>query len=190
MVFAYHVILSTYGFWLPNDPRGSWSDFVRSWELRRWGPATKVHTRHSVAAQQHDVRKRFVAKEALLHKPVRFTGPQARTVGQAFSRIASSSGYKIHACAVLPDHLHLVIGRHSYAVEQIVRRLKQAATRALVEEGLWSSSVVPSPWARGLWKVYLNSAVAVQQAVEYVEQNPIRAGFKAQKWVFVTPYLG
>lgn len=25
MVIGYHVIFSTYGFWLPNDPRGSWS---------------------------------------------------------------------------------------------------------------------------------------------------------------------
>ena len=42
MVIAYHVIYSMYGFWLPNDPRGSWSDFVGSWELFRYGPATKV----------------------------------------------------------------------------------------------------------------------------------------------------
>lgn len=24
----YHLIISGYGFWLPNDPRGSWSEFV------------------------------------------------------------------------------------------------------------------------------------------------------------------
>lgn len=23
-----HVIFGAYGFWLPNDPRGSWSEFV------------------------------------------------------------------------------------------------------------------------------------------------------------------
>ena len=28
-VVAYHVIITNYGFWLPNDPRGSWSDLVR-----------------------------------------------------------------------------------------------------------------------------------------------------------------
>lgn len=27
-VIAYHLILTTYGFWLPNDPRGSGSDPV------------------------------------------------------------------------------------------------------------------------------------------------------------------
>jgi hypothetical protein len=28
MILGYHVIFGAYGFWLPNDPRGSWSDFV------------------------------------------------------------------------------------------------------------------------------------------------------------------
>ena len=32
-VLAYHAIFTAYGFWLPNDPRGSWSSYVRSWEL-------------------------------------------------------------------------------------------------------------------------------------------------------------
>ena len=35
MVLAYQVILSFYVFWPPNDPRGSWSDWVASWELFR-----------------------------------------------------------------------------------------------------------------------------------------------------------
>jgi hypothetical protein len=42
---AYHVIVSMYGFWLPNDPRGSGSDFIGAWELFRYGGcATKVDT--------------------------------------------------------------------------------------------------------------------------------------------------
>ena len=49
MVLAYHVIFGAYGFWLPNDPRGSWSDFVGAWELLRFGKATKTTERRSVA---------------------------------------------------------------------------------------------------------------------------------------------
>lgn len=33
MVIAYHSTFTTYGFWLSNDSRGSWSDFVRSFDL-------------------------------------------------------------------------------------------------------------------------------------------------------------
>ena len=44
MVLGYHLIMGTYGIWLPNDPRGSWSDFVGSRELFYFGPATKTDT--------------------------------------------------------------------------------------------------------------------------------------------------
>ena len=53
-MIAFHLIISAYGFWLPNDPRGSWSDFVAAWELRKFGPATKVNGRHSYAHDPHD----------------------------------------------------------------------------------------------------------------------------------------
>jgi hypothetical protein len=65
MIIGYHVIFSTYGFWLPNDPRGSWSDFVGSWELFRYGPATKTTQRRSLAYDEHDRARRLAAKKAL-----------------------------------------------------------------------------------------------------------------------------
>src|SRR5581483_11392251 len=61
MILAFHSIFSMYGFWLPNDPRGSGSDYIASWELFRFGPATKTNSRRSVAGVPHDVAKRFQA---------------------------------------------------------------------------------------------------------------------------------
>ena len=74
MILAYHVIFGAYGFWLPNDPRGSWSDFVGSWELYRYGPATKTESPYSVARHEHDIQQRLAAKQALKRPPVEFTG--------------------------------------------------------------------------------------------------------------------
>ena len=74
MAIAYHVIITAYGFWLPNDPRGSYSDFVGSWELFRYGPATKMTTRFSVAGRAHDRGLRLVAKRALKYPDVHFDG--------------------------------------------------------------------------------------------------------------------
>jgi len=65
MILGSHVIFSAYGFWLPNDPRGSWSTFVGSWELFRYGPATKTDERHSVADRTRDRAARLAAKNAL-----------------------------------------------------------------------------------------------------------------------------
>jgi hypothetical protein len=36
-MLAFHAIFTAYGFWLPNDTRGSWSDWVGAWELFRRG---------------------------------------------------------------------------------------------------------------------------------------------------------
>jgi hypothetical protein len=74
MILGYHVIFGAYGFWLPNDPRGSRSDFGGAWELYRYGPATKTTETRSLAHQPHDVAARLAAKQALKYPPVQFTG--------------------------------------------------------------------------------------------------------------------
>src|SRR6185437_15990785 len=110
MIVGYHVIFSTYGFWLPNDPRGSWSDFVGSWELFRYGPATKTTETRSLAHREHDQARRKAAKSELKYPPVRFTGLQARAVARGFARYVERTGLPVWACAILRDHVHLVIG--------------------------------------------------------------------------------
>src|SRR5690349_22122550 len=93
MVLASHVIFSAYGFWLPNDPRGSWSDFVGSWDLFRYGSATKVDDYRSYAHDPHDKAKRLAAKDALKYPPVVLTGEQALSVAKGFAKVARASGY-------------------------------------------------------------------------------------------------
>lgn len=81
MVRAYHLVLTCYGFWLPNDPHGSWSDFVRSFELYRvGGSTTRVYTKASLAHKPHDRGERLKAKQALSRPAVMFNGRQARAV--------------------------------------------------------------------------------------------------------------
>ncbi len=89
MVVAYHLIFGAYGFWLPNDPRGSWSEFVWAWELRRFGEATKVGVRRSVAGRPHDYVLRQEAKGSLAYAPVKFEGEQAVSIGRGFARAAA-----------------------------------------------------------------------------------------------------
>jgi REP element-mobilizing transposase RayT len=193
VIVGYHIIFSTYGFWLPNDPRGSWSDYVGSWELFRYGPATKTTERRSVAHREHDRNLRLRAKTALKYPAVKFTGVQARAVARGFAEYTDRSGLQVWACAILPDHVHLVIGRPGMKAEQLVIQLKGAATRALEAEGIhplaqWQKNGrVPKCWVRGLGKVYLD-ADDVERAIRYVNDNPIKEGKRAQMWSFVRPF--
>ena len=192
MVVGYHVIFGAYGFWLPNDPRGSWSDFVGSWELVRFGKATKINSRRSVSGKEHDFALRQAAKTALKYPPVHFNGRQARSIGIGFDLVSAEQGIHFLACSILPEHIHLVVARHCLKIEQIVNLLKGGATRQLMVDGIHplSSFVFPSQrppktFARGQWKVFLNSPIDVGRAVHYVKQNPIKEGLPSQRWTFV-----
>ena len=187
MVIAYHVIFSTYGFWLPNDPRGSWSEFVGAWELVRFGKATKVTTTRSVAAVAHDRRLRLEAKAALKHPVVAFTGRQALAVGQGFAEAVHESGYIVYACTILPEHVHAVIGQSARAVGRIVGHLKGRATQRLAADGLWPDAGRPI-WGRDCWKVFLREPQDVRRAIAYVEKNPEKEGKPRQRWSFIRPF--
>ena len=196
-VLAAHIIISVYGFWLPNDPRGSWSEFVASWELFKFGRTTKVHTRESVAHISHDHDLRISAKKALNHAPVLLNGMQARAIARGFAQAALEGEYPIHACSILPDHVHLVVGRHQRPFEQITSHLKSRATRQLRAENRHplakeekADGSVPCVWARKLWKVYCDNPGHVINAIRYVEKNPVREQKKHQTWSFVIPWVG
>jgi len=185
MVLAYHVIFGCYGFWLPNDPRGSWSDFVGSWELFRFGKATTVRTRRSLASQPHDQATRLTAKRALKFPPVRLTGHQALAAARGFDQARREGGYAIYACSILPEHVHLVIGRHERAIGRIMGHLKGRATRHMRLNGLWKHEG-RSPWAERGWKVFIDREETVFRAIDYVCENPHREGLPAQRWSFVS----
>ncbi len=196
MVIAHHVIFGAYGFWLPNDPRGSWSDFVGSWELSHYGKATTTNATLSLAKQTHDHSLRTAAKKALKHQPVSFSGIQARAIGCGFARYASRSRLAVLACAILPEHIHLVLARHHLSVESVVIQLKGEATRSLIAERVHPFGTCSENkrrrakcFARGLWKVFLDTPEDVVRAIRYVENNPLKEGKNLQRWSFVIPWV-
>jgi REP element-mobilizing transposase RayT len=196
MILGAHLILSAYGFWMPHDPRGSWSDFIRAWELLKYGDATKTDERRSVAGRAHNPALRAAAKKDLMYPPVIFNGRQAAAISYGFSDVVRRTGCVIHACAIMPDHAHLVVARHHYPIQQLANLLKGGATTALRRHNLDPLSLfsgspkgrVPSPWAHKYWKVWLDSPDDIHRSIAYVTNNPIKDGLRKQTWPFVTPY--
>jgi len=191
---AYHAVMTAYGFWLPNDPRGSWSDWIRQWDLLAYGPATKVTTRRSLARRPHDHRLRQQAKTALRYPPVSFTGRQALAIGMGFKQAIEESQYVVYACSILPQHAHLVVARHKIGAKRIIGHLKGRATHQLLEEAIHplanyheSDGSIPSPWARKGWPVFLHTDQEILEAIRYVENNPLKEGKPRQRWSFVVP---
>ena len=198
MIHGYHLILPMYGFWLPNDPRGSWSDFVWKWELVRFGKATRTIDRRDISGlTEAELQQREVARKALKYKPVAITGQQALSIANGFAHRVTRSRYSVWACAILPEHTHLVLARHTYKVEQMAKQLKAAATTEIVKDDRHpltmhkaDDGTFPHMWAESQWKVYLDSEEQIETAIRYVNENPEREGKKPQRWSFVSPFRG
>ncbi len=196
MVRAYHTIFGAYGFWLPNDPRGSWSTHVWAKHLRQFGPATKVTTSRSLATAPHDRKRRLDAKRSLKRLAVRFDDTQIAAIGGGFNTTVEQLALQIFACAILPDHVHLVIARHNKSIETIVGFLKRSASRSLVRTGCHPFAAhpkpnvrLPSPWVEGGWNVFLDTDEEIRQRIGYTNDNPIKAGLRRQQWPFVVPFV-
>ena len=198
MIHGYHLILPAYGFWLPNDPRGSWSDFVGHWELACFGKATHTLDRRDLSELTSvELQQRDEARKALKYPPVQFTGLQAVSIGAGFADTVTRGRFSIWACAILPEHTHVVVARHRYSIEQTSNLLKGNATRFILKDNRHPLAAFAKPgerpprmWAERQWKVYLDSEQAIDNAIAYVNENPIKEGKPAQHWKFVTPFEG
>ena len=196
MVRWYHLIMTAYGFWLPNDPRGSWSDFVGFWELYKFGPATKTTEKRSLAHDPHDRATRLAAKEALKYPPVRFDEKQRHAIAEGFAIAVAESNYALHALCIGHDHSHAIVSRHNRSIEQIARHLKSKATVALTRnevhplaEYMNNDGSCPTPWAAKCRSVFINDEVQLAAAIAYVQRHPQKEGLPAQSHEYLKPLI-
>ena len=178
MIIAYHAVFTTYGTWLPNDPRGSYSKQIYNEQLRALGrikygrqnpiPAKKLLLRFWTGATPH------------LSRPPFFIDANSRSIiAAAFSKVVQRLSIKVPACTIMNDHVHVLVLRSNYRIEYLVNQLKGAATTAL--------KLKYTPWTRGCWKVFITDTEALLAAVKYIQANPGYAGLPAQSWDFITP---
>ena len=197
MAIADHLIFGYYGFWPPNDPRGSWSKYVASRAIyEAAGPATTTDARRSLAKDAHEPVVRRAARGAMARPPVRLDGRGARAVARGLARAAGESGYAVYACCVMPDHAHLVVRREARDPFRVMAHLKARATRALLAEGLHPfggearrrGGRPPAAFAKRGWVVYLDDDADVRDRIGYVQDNPPEIGLPRQFWRFLVPF--
>lgn len=186
-VLAHHLIWTGYGHWLPNDPRGSGSTAVFKEELRRLGA---IHIGRKTIQPRRTVVKEFYeqAEELLEHPRLFFTDEMIRVIGEAYGKTVQQHHYTCYACAILPDHCHLVIRAHRDDAEIMIDELQKRSRFALFERLLLPDD--HPVWIDGGWKVFLGTPEAIRGRIRYVENNPRKEGLAAQHWDFVTKYDG
>lgn len=187
MVAAYHLIWTAYGWWLPNDPRGSMSEGVAIERIAELGPhhcGRKVVQPSSAALRDFYDR----ADGVLKHELLRFDIDQVQLIGRAFDSIVDARKYTCYACAIMPDHVHLLIRKHREKAEEMITNLQEASRSALVEAGHRSDD--HPVWGGPGWKVFQHSPKQIETTIRYIRDNPIKIGRPVQNWPFVIEYDG
>ena len=188
MVIAHHLVWTTYGTWLPNDPRGSWSQTVLSPQLAELGEID--FGRRKIQPSRQIVRDfKQQAEPLLAHPTICFDARQIEIVGAALGESLRKLNYTCYSCAVMPDHVHLLIRKHRDQAETMIENL-QAATRNML---IATDGILPAEhpvWTAGGWKRFLGSPDAVRSVIHYIDGNPTKIGRPAQAWPFVKKYDG
>jgi len=178
MIIAYHAIFTTYGTWLPNDPRGSFSNTLYNAELAQLREIS--YGRQFPHPDRNTLRRfRAAAMPRLARQPYYITNETRHIVAEAFARVVERLRLSVPACAIMNDHVHFLVWRSKQTIEYLVNQLKGGATSAL-GTGI-------TLWSRGFWKVFINDELALRAAARYIEANPEAGRLKLQRWGFVAP---
>ena len=187
MIAGYHLIWTAYGWWLPNDPRGSTSYEIRVPAIADLGELH--HGRKPIQPAGRTIREFYEAartrlKDALLT----FSDAEIQTVGTAFTDVMRQRNYTCYACAILPDHVHLLIRKHRDQAETMIAALQDASRTALQQLGTRAAD--HPVWGGPGWKVFLETREDLQRTVAYIHKNLVQAKRTDQTWPFVQPYAG
>lgn len=185
IVIAYHLIWTAYGWWLPNDPRGSTSRTIASDVIVELGELH--HGRKRIQPAGGVIRGFYGrARDVLKFELLSFTPEEMRIIARSFAGLANGRPYTCYACAIMPDHVHVVMRKHKRTAEQMMQDL-QDASRARLQESARRGHPV---WGGPGWKVFLFDPDDVRRTIEYVNQNPVKMHLPRQDWDFVKEYDG
>src|ERR1700757_3320289 len=102
MVAGYHLIWTAYGWWLPNDPRGSSSHEIRVERIAELGELH--HGRKAVQPLSRELRRFYdQARSVLKHLLRTFTDEDIALIGESFATVIAECRYTCYACAIMPD---------------------------------------------------------------------------------------
>jgi len=187
MVAGYHLIWTAYGWWLPNDPRGSNSHEIRVEKIADLGDLH--HGRKTVQPIPAEIQCFYEqARDELKHPLLTFSSDDIVLIGPSFAQVIRERGYTCYACAILPEHVHLLIRRHRDNAESMTELLQKASRHELI--GLGRRAPTHPVWGGPGWRVFLNTRDDMERTVRYIQDNPVKAGYATQHWDFVMRYDG
>ena len=187
IVIAYHLMWTGYGWWLPNDPRGSMSKEVAFDPIAALG---ELHYGRRKIQPVSKVIKEFrqQSKEVLKHSLIRIGKAETYVIAESFAETVTEKKYTCYACAIMPDHIHVIIRKHKDTAEQMIENFQKSSRLRLRKERLFPTA--HPVWGGPGWKVFLDHPNEIRRTIRYVEENPVKWKLPRQHWKFVKEYDG
>jgi REP element-mobilizing transposase RayT len=195
MVLAVHLVWTCYGWWFPNDIRGSWSKEVWAPALQGLGTIDKRGRELLQPSAAELGNWLSEAQERLKHQAVILDTEARRIVRDEITAHSHMHNYATLALAVMPEHVHIVVGRHEHGHRKIVQSFKSVSSRQLRKyfllaalpatrmlragvtcraAGSTAKNPAPTPvWSRGYWVRFLNTNADITAAVAYMDRQAI-----------------
>ena len=156
MIIGHHLMWTAYGWWLPNDPRGSMSRHVVIEPIAELGE--HHYGRKVEQPRSREIREFYErAEKALTHELLTFDAEDVAILADSFARTIAEKRYTCYASAIMPDHVHLLIRKHRDSAEAMMENLQKVSREALRERE------TAEPGASGLGRQRLESVSADDQ---------------------------
>ncbi len=187
MIAGFHLIWTAYGWWLPNDPRGSSSHEIRVEKIADLGELH--HGRKAIQPPSAELRRFYEqARDVLKHPLLTFDEGDMAQIGAAFGRVIAQRRYTCYECAIMPDHVHALIRKHRDRAEAMVENLQAASRDELIRNGCRAPT--HPVWGGPGWRVFLYGQADIVRVINYIRNNPVKIGRPPQRWDFVKAYDG
>src|SRR5690242_1681489 len=122
-IIAHHLVWTAYGWWLPNDPRGSMSRYVQSDLIAELG---EIHYgRKNLQPAGWQIRQFYhEAEDRLQHDLLLFDDRAREEIGLSFQTTTKRNGWTVYSCAIMPDHVHILIRAHRDNAATMIEKLQ------------------------------------------------------------------
>jgi REP element-mobilizing transposase RayT len=155
---------TTYGNWLPGDPRG----FVSEFESARG-----VKALHNIPGTEYarDIPSlREFARNQLKGPPISLNAAQAEVMFRQFYETATHRNWKLRAVGIMATHIHIVVGVYGDPDPgKVLGDFKSYASRAMNRQ--WGKPPSNTWWTERGSTRKLRDELAVLAAIEYVRNQ-------------------
>ncbi|MFP4054735.1 MAG: hypothetical protein ACLFV7_12810, partial [Phycisphaerae bacterium] len=162
---AFRLVWTAYGAWDEPDSSPNSEDATRGELARRLSLAKHeaLLARPSSSRDMEAYRRRH---DALRFDARGLTAADADHIAAAVGDVARQQGYVVHALAVRPDAVQVVVKHHRDRPEDVIEQFKHAARVRLHAAGdEWRGHPV---WSAGGWIIPLERKAHVREAMEAV----------------------